>query len=164
MAKLTEQKIAEAADWVRKNGLMEHGGAKLKDFCKAMSISHECYYNWMQREIEFSAAIKKAKEQFKKQLEIDIVKSLARSATGYDYEQTTKEYRGDGSAGKLIKKVVKTVHVEPNVGAGIFLLTNLNPRDWKNKQQNDITVDTEQDNSIQVEIIDKREQIDGNGA
>lgn len=160
MAKLTKQKIAEASDWVRKNGLMEYGGALLKDFCKAMSISHECYYNWMSRDVEFSEAIKKAKEQFKKQLEVDIVKSLARSAKGYDYEQTTKEYKGDGQTGKLIKKVVKTVHVEPNVGAGIFLLTNLNPQEWQNKQRQDISLETEADNSIQVEIIDKREQVE----
>lgn len=159
MAKLTKQKIAEASDWVRKNGLMEHGGAMLKDFCKAIDICCDTYYEWMRKD-EFSEAIKKAKEQFKKQLEIDIVKSLARSATGYDYEQTTKEYRGDGSTGKLIKKVVKTVHVEPNVGAGIFLLTNLNPQEWQNKQRQDISLETEADNSIQVEIIDKREQVE----
>lgn len=40
----------------------------------------------------------------------------------------------DGKKKKLKKEVKKNIRVEPNVGAGIFLLTNLAPDRWKNKQ------------------------------
>lgn len=40
----------------------------------------------------------------------------------------------EGKKKKLKKEVRKNVRVEPNVGAGIFLLTNLAPDRWKNKQ------------------------------
>jgi hypothetical protein len=40
----------------------------------------------------------------------------------------------EGKKKKLKKEVKKNVRVEPNVGAGIFLLTNLAPERWKNKQ------------------------------
>ena len=39
--KLNEEIIQECADWVRENGLMEHGGAKLKEFCKYFSIDKQ---------------------------------------------------------------------------------------------------------------------------
>ena len=35
---------------------------------------------------------------------------------------------------KIKKEVKKNIRVEPNIGAGIFLLTNLEPDRWKNKQ------------------------------
>ena len=35
---------------------MEHGGAMLKDFCEAMDIEQETYYQWMKK-TEFSNLI-----------------------------------------------------------------------------------------------------------
>ena len=95
--------------------------------------------NWLEKS-EYSEAIKKAKEEFKDNLERDIVLSLAKVAKGYEYTQKTKEYSKSGS-GKMVvrKEVVKNVNVDPNVGAAIFLLTNIAPSRWSNKQKQEIS-------------------------
>ena len=135
MAKYTKDMIKACADWVRENGLIDYGGATLTDFCKAMSIDNMSYYRWLSKS-EFSEAIKKAKEQFRDRLEKEIVKSLANAAKGYDYDQITTEYTDVNGKPKIKKQVKKTVHIEPNVAASIFLLTNLAPERWKNRQEN----------------------------
>lgn len=138
MAKYTKDMIQACADWVRANGLIDYGGATLTDFCKAMSIDDMSYYNWMKRS-EFSEAIKKAKDQFRDSLEKDIVKSLANAAKGYEYIQTTTEYTSVNGKPNIKKQVKKNMRVEPNVGAAIFLLTNISPERWKNRQNQEVS-------------------------
>ena len=70
---------------------MEHGGAKLKDFFKAMGLHHKTYYQWLQKP-EFREAIDRAKQYFKEHLCRELVESLAKSAKGYDH-QITEENR-----------------------------------------------------------------------
>ena len=140
MAKYNKDMIQACTDWVRENGLIDYGGATLRDFCRAMGIDDMSYYNWMKRS-EFSEAIKKAKEEFRGTIEKDIVQSLANSAKGYEYTQTTTEYTDVNGKPSIKKQVKKNIRVEPNVGAAIFLLTNIAPQRWKNRQdiKTDIT-------------------------
>ncbi len=138
--------VDECADWVRENGLVDYGGAKLKDFCSHFGIGRETYYRWLKNGT-FETAIKKAKEDFMKSLENDVTVSLARAAKGYDYEQVITEYGNRDDKPYIRKQTKKTMHVEPNVGAAIFLLTNLNPEMWKNKQS------TEMSGSLAIEPI-----------
>lgn len=137
MGKYNKELVNEMADWVRENGLIEYGGAKLGDFLSHFGIDDMTYYRWL-KQSEFAVAIKKAKEDFKNNLEKDIVSSLSKAAKGYDYEQVTTEGRevqeGDKKVFKAVKQVRKTIHVECNVGAAIFLLTNIAPDSWKNRQ------------------------------
>lgn len=143
MAKYKKELVTEMCDWVRKNGLIDYGGAKLGDFCKRFGIDDVTYYNWM-RKSEYSEAIKKAKEEFKNNLETDIVFSLAKAAKGYDIEEVTTEGRevqeGDKKVFKAVKQIRKKKTIECNVGAAIFLLTNIAPDKWKNKQKQEIEV------------------------
>lgn len=149
--------VQACADWVRKNGLIDYGGATLTDFCKVMGIDDQTYYRWLCK-AEFAEAIKKAKESFRSTLENDIVKSLANAAKGYEYDQYTTEYTDVNGKPKIKKQVKKNIRVEPNVGAAVFLLTNIAPDRWKNKQDSNVSV-KEDNEPIQIEIIDKREDI-----
>ena len=157
MAKYSKDMIKACAGWVRENGLIDHGGATLTDFCKEMSIDDKTYYAWMEKS-EFSEAIKKAKEAFRDSLEKGIVESLARAAKGYEYDQLTTEYTDVNGKPKIKKQVKKNIRVEPNVAAGIFLLTNIAPGRWKNRQDGNVSVKEERE-PVQIEIIDKREDI-----
>lgn len=132
MGKYNTKIVKEMSDWIRENGLIDYGGAKLGDFCRAFGIDDVTYYNWM-RKSEFSESIKKAKEDFRGNLEISIVKSLANVARGYEYTQTQTEYKDVNGVPKIVKQTKKNVRVEPNVGAAIFLLTNIAPDKWRNK-------------------------------
>ena len=160
MAKFSSELIHECANWVRENGLMEYGGAKLKDFCAYFGIDNKTYYKWMTKS-EFSDAIKKAKDYFKKSLERDIVFSLAKAAKGHEYEQITTEYvkngKGDANVRKQVRKVIKNVHVEPNVGAAIFLLCNINPGKWQNNRYSN---DNDESNESRIEFIFKESIIE----
>lgn len=157
MAKYNKDMVQACADWVRKNGLIDFGGATLTDFCKAMGIDDQTYYRWLDK-VEFAEAIKKAKDAFRSTLENDIVKSLANAAKGYEYEQYTTEYTDVNGKPKIKKQVKKNIRVEPNVGAAVFLLTNIASDRWKNKQDSNVSV-KEDSEPIQIEIIDKREDI-----
>ena len=157
MGKYNKDMVQACADWVRKNGLIDYGGATLTDFCKVMGIDDQTYYRWLCK-AEFAEAIKKAKESFRSTLENDIVKSLANAAKGYEYDQYTTEYTDVNGKPKIKKQVKKNIRVEPNVGAAVFLLTNIAPDRWKNKQDSNVSV-KEDNEPIQIEIIDKREDI-----
>jgi hypothetical protein len=101
--------------WVAENGLMEHGGARLKDFCAHFGIDSQTYYRWLEN-ADFADAIKKGKNEFKEKLEQRLVESLSKAACGYEFEETKTEYEGK----KVKKKIVTVKNVEANVGAAIF--------------------------------------------
>lgn len=131
--KYSNEKIQECADWVRLNGLMDYGGATLADFCKAMDIGRDTYYEWMEKP-DFSDRIKNAKADFKASQEERLVESLMNSALGYEASETKTEYTSDEHGNRRPKKqTVAKKHIQPNTGAAIFLLTNIAPEKWKNK-------------------------------
>lgn len=155
MTKYSKEMVEQCAAWVRENGLMEYGGAMQKDFCAHFGIHIDTYYEWMKKP-EFSETIKKAKRDFKGSLETDIVRSLANAAKGHEYTQTMTEYKG----GEVVKKTVKNMRVEPNVGAAIFLLTNLAPERWQNRQRQELAGDVSGltvvvDNKEDAELVNK---------
>ena len=140
MAKYSKDMVQACADWVRENGLIDFGGATLTDLCKAMGIDDQTYYRWLEK-VEFAEAIKKAKEAFRDSLEKDIVKSLANAARGYEYTQTTTEYTDVNGKPCIKRQVKKNIRIEPNVAAAIFLLTNIAPERWKNRQSQNLTIE-----------------------
>lgn len=146
MAKYSQAKIKECEEWIMEHGLMDYGGAKLKDFLAAMGIHHKCYYLWLQKD-EFRAAVERAKQYFKEHLCRDLVQSLADAAKGGERETTEEhiEYRqnpADHTRPIIHRKSVKKskIFIKPDVAAAIFLLCNLDPEHYQNSQRNDITI------------------------
>lgn len=161
--KLNAKKIQECADWVEKNGLYpQRCGASVKQFCEAMGIAFKTYQRWQEND-NFVNALSRAREVFKQNTIQEVANALVRAAKGLDFTkmkekgraQVVKEY--DPKTGKKIKeytteKIVtvesyrETVFFPPDVNAAKFLLTNLDPEAWKNKQDNvtDLNVDLEE--------------------
>lgn len=126
--------------WVRENGLKDNGGATITSLCRHFGIAEMTFGRWMKRK-DFADAINSAKQHFADNLERDLVASLAKSAKGYSYVKRKTEYTSDKNGNPVIKKqTTEDVDVQPNVGAAIFLLTNIAPERWQNKiqQQADI--------------------------
>lgn len=139
--KLNDEFIKKAVQWIHENGLQDIGGATVVDYCKAMGIDKKSHYNWLKDNSTYSTAIESAKEHYRSTLETDIVKSLAKLAKGYSYEKVKTEYGNDKNGRpKILKQTKEKVEVLPSVGAGVFLLTNLNPDVWKNKLQTDSSI------------------------
>lgn len=155
MAKYSTKKCEEVEEWISKHGLIEYGGAKLKDYCEQMGINEKSHRNWKKQYREYSEAIDRGKETFKATHTRKLFGTLMEAATGYEKTVTdeTTEYRPDPAnpENAIIRKQVrnkKTIHVQPNVVAAIFLLCNLDPEHFKNRQQNDISIkkpDTEEE-------------------
>lgn len=154
--KYNEAKIQECAEWVRLHGLMEYGGATLQEFCRDMNIDDMTHYAWT-RKSEYSEAIKKAKADFRDSLEKNIVTSMAQAATGYEYEETSTEYGNAEGKPYVKKKTITKKRVQANVAAGIFLLTNIAPERWKNKQN---TEHTGQIDTGITFVVENEEQVD----
>lgn len=132
----------ECAEWVMENGLREYGGASVKEFCARFGISDHTYENWMNQRPEFAEMIAAAKAVYKAGLERRIVRSLGRVAVGFDWKQTSTEKTVDTDGKEHVRKVTeKNMKELPNVGAAVFLLTNLAPERWKNRQVQDVKSD-----------------------
>lgn len=133
--KLNNDLINDITRWVRENGLKDNGGATITSLCRHFGIAEMTFGRWMKRK-DFAEAINSAKQHFADNLERDLVASIAKSAKGYSYVKRKTEYTSDKNGNPVIKKqTTEDVDVQPNVGAAIFLLTNIAPERWQNKQQ-----------------------------
>lgn len=138
--KRTAELTYDILKWVRENGLKDNGGATVASLCSTFGIAKMTFGRWMRRK-DFAEAINSAKQHFADNLERELVASLAKSAKGYSYVKRKTEYTSDKDGRPVIKKqITEDVDVQPNVGAAIFLLTNIAPERWQNKiqQQADI--------------------------
>lgn len=161
--KLSKDKILECAEWVEKNGLYpQRCGASIKQFCEAQGITFKTYQSWC-RNSNFSTALTRARDVFKQNTIQEVTNALVKAARGLDFTKTKQKGRAqvvkeyDPKTGRKIKeytteKIVtvesyrETVYFPPDVNAAKFLLTNLDPDSWKNKQDNvtDLNVDLEE--------------------
>ena len=144
-------KIAEAEAWVERNGLHPQPcGATIREFCKAMGISDETFRRW-QENVEFVDALTRAREKFRATTIVEVENALVKAALGVDFtkEKTeakaekvveydpktgkkVKEYMGDA---KVVKATRETMYYPPDIKAAIFVLTNMAPDTWKQKQE-----------------------------
>ena len=110
--------------------------------CKKVGISKSTFYEWLESYPDFSDSLKKARKEFRETIVQTLEQSLWKRAAGYEIEESKNEYRTlkDGSK-VLVKSSEITKHFPPDTGALIFALTNLDPENWKNKQDNRLSVD-----------------------
>lgn len=147
MAKYSLRKCEEAEEFISAHGLIEYGGAKLKDYCEQMGIDEKSHRNWKKLHREYRDAIERGRDKFKATHTRKLFGTLMEAAVGGEKVVTdeTTEYRPDprNPENAVIRKQVrnkKTIYVQPNVVAAIFLLCNLDPEHFKNRQQNDISI------------------------
>lgn len=132
--KLNDDLINDIMRWVCENGLKVNGGATIASLCRHFGISEMTFGRWMQKKA-FADAINSARQYFADNLEHELVSSLAKSAKGYAYVKRKTEYISDKNGNPAIKKqTTEDIDVPPNIGAAIFLLTNVAPERWQNKQ------------------------------
>lgn len=172
--KLNAAKIQEAEAWVEKNGLHPQAcGATVKDFCKAMGISDETFRRW-KKNVAFVDALTRAREVFAQTTVREVSNALVKAARGVDFTKIKEEAKAekvvefDPKTGKKVReymgelKTVKayreTVYFPPDTKAAMFVLTNLDPENWKNKQ--DTTVHTPDGVRIIVENEEQKRRIE----
>ena len=95
-------------------------------------------------------------EYYKVTVKVEVDTGLINKA-GEPKIKKHKEYRPnqDGTRGQLVKMVEdeERVVVPPNVGAAIFLLTNLDPERYQNRQKSDIVLKKDEEKEMTLEEI-----------
>lgn len=167
--KLTAAKIKECSEWVEKHGLHPQPcGAPIGEFCRAMGIDPRTYNRWSKLP-EVSDALNAARAKYAAHIVYDVENALVKAALGIEvevkkekakaFDEVIREY--DPVTGKLIRetKTKKLVTVEatrerryftPDVKAAQFVLTNLAPEVWKNRQEQ--TVRTTEGGAVQITV------------
>ncbi len=136
--KLKKELIRQIEEWVSDNGLIDFGGATLKEFCAHFGIDNKSYYNWLKKS-DFSEALTRARERFRESVENRAARSLMKQVEGYRYttKKTKAVYVNNGQGQPMIVKQDITtydVDVQPDTQATIFLLTKINPGKWGNAE------------------------------
>ena len=123
--------------------------------CKKVGISKSTFYEWLESYPDFSASLKKARKEFRETIVQTLEQSLWKRAAGYEIEESKNEYRTLKDGSKVLVKSSKiTKHFPPDTGALIFALTNLDPENWKNKQDNRLSVD-ESVGGFKISVVHK---------
>ncbi len=146
--KYSKELVKVAYEWVKEHGLIDYGGAQVQDFVAMLGVDDQTYRRWLVSKDEFRQAIEKAKEEYKAGLTHKLHETLSMVATGYEKEVTESEYRPnpkDETKPILSKFKKKKVIFEPNVGAAIFLITNLDPEHYQNRQNSNIALKAKAD-------------------
>lgn len=149
--KYTLEKAQECVEWVEQHGLIDNYGATLDEFLAAMSISKQTYYNWCKK-LTFLTAIKKAHQHWRHKAPLEIYNKLLHKARGYDRQLTkTKTYYSVKLGETITETITETHHYPPDTGAAIFLLTNLDPENFKNRNTQETNLKIKEGSKIVVE-------------
>ena len=138
---LTDDGITRLTGWAR-------DGLTNIQIAANMGIAERTFTEWIARFPAIDAALKKGKEP----VDIQVENALLKRALGYDYEETITEIEdlGGGKTKKHVRKVVK--HVPPDTTAQIFWLKNRKPKQWRDKTEQAVSIETE-DLSPLVELL-----------
>lgn len=116
------------------------------EVCRMVKIHPDTYYTWIKEFPEFSDAIKKAEAERMAVFVVEAKKSLLRKIQGYTVQERHITTVGSGKFdvnGKEIPRIkeqkVVDKHFQPDTAAIIFTLTNGEPENWKNRQNNEVT-------------------------
>ena len=138
---LTADSLTRLTGWARDGLTDDQIAAKI-------GINRATLYDWYNRHPDIHNAVKRGKEPVDTQVE----NALLKRALGYDYEETVTEVEdlGGGKTKKHVRKVTR--HVAPDTTAQIFWLKNRKPKQWRDKLEATVDIDTE-DLSPLVELL-----------
>jgi transcriptional regulator with XRE-family HTH domain len=133
---LTEEGLNRLQGWKR-NGLTD------EQIAEKMGIGSTTLYRWMNDYREIREALKTGKED----ADMLVENALFQSAMGYDYEEITEELKWDNKTRSYVMKVTKRQkkHQAPSNTAQIFWLKNRRAEQWRDKVENNITLNEDSD-------------------
>lgn len=165
--KYTEKSIAEARVWIETHGVSQPGGCTIRQCCEALGISDDTWRAWLNKP-EFADMVQEAQAVFHKNTVKEVENALLRAALGYNATNTRKDVTTDKEADakgnpvivrQVEKEVTETRHIAPNVGAAIFLLCNMEPERWQQKQSTDLNVGGTLP-QLSIKILENGEAVD----
>ena len=101
------------------------------EIAQSLGVNMDTLQQWRKQYPDFSDAIKGSKDQ----ADAPVVKSLYQRALGYKYQEKRVVQNPDGTT----RKEITEKEVAPDVTACIFWLKNRQPKDWRDKHEQEIT-------------------------
>lgn len=155
------KKFKECEAWIAEHGLMDYGGAQLQQYCKAMGIHDTTHRKWLQRYKEYAEALERGKAIFKHNHTRKLFNTLMEAAVGgeRETEEENSEFRPDAEGNPQIHRMLRQkrkTYVKPDTTAAIFLLCNLDPEHWRQRQDNNVAFKKpETENEMSLEEINE---------
>lgn len=125
-------------EWLEPDGLMRieawaREGLTDANIAEKIGINVTTLYAWQRDYPQISKALKKGKTPVDKEVE----NLLLKRARGYNYDETTEEWRPNQETGELelVSKKVQRKHMPPDTTAQIFWLKNRRPDLWRDKPE-----------------------------
>lgn len=127
--------------------LLSNDSFTVVEICEDIGLAESTFYKWYDEKSEFSEAVDAARQKFNENLIPEAKKSLKKLVTGYTVVETKTVTADTGKkneeTGAPIVKVKEhskiEKHIQPNFNAVAFALTNMDPDNWKNKQNTELT-------------------------
>ena len=127
--------MAKYDHWITEEGLIKiegwaRDGLTNEQIAHNIGINPDTLYTWIKKYPDIAESLKRGKEVVDRQVE----NALFKSAIGYMYEEETVTNAGD--------VVTTRKYAKPNTTAQIFWLKNRKPDTWRDRQEQDVNVNT----------------------
>lgn len=102
-----------------------------------LGVGKTTFYKMLNEHSELSELLKKGKEI----VDYEVENALLKRALGYEYDESTYEVKYDEKQEKYVEVLTKKVtkQVSPDTTAQIYWLNNRKPKQWRNKQDIDLS-------------------------
>lgn len=134
--------------------LLESWARKLSNeqIATNIGIAPKTLYDWMKKYPEINEALSKGKEVVVSEVE----NALIKRALGFEYEEITYEtlpIEDDDGNQRYFETPVKRVkkYQAPDTTAAIFALKNMDPANWRDKQ--DLEINGDKGGAIKINIV-----------
>lgn len=123
-------------------------GATDQEVADSFGVSVRTIHRWKKDHPEFAEVVLQSKEVADAKVE----RSLYQLATGCEYTNTDTEITIDKDGNQKPAKIKKTtVQAKPDTGAVCFWLKNRKPQEWRDRREEVIITDIDQDAITDVE-------------
>lgn len=127
--------MAKYDHWITEEGLIKiegwaRDGLTNEQIAHNIGINPDTLYTWIKKYPDIAESLKRGKEVVDRQVE----NAMFKAAIGYMYEEETVTNAGD--------VVTTRKYAKPNTTAQIFWLKNRKPDTWRDRQEQDVNVNT----------------------
>lgn len=149
-----------AREYIEENGLIQFGGAGIKEYSAHLGINPGSHYKWLEKYPEYAEMVEKAVETYRLNHTKKLYDALMDAALGGYHETSTEdvEYKpnpADASKAMIARKKTHRdkKYFKPDTTAAIFLMTNLNPKDFTNRYRAEVDAKVEKKEELSREAI-----------
>ena len=140
MAKYTKKLVDQICSLIKKDCYT------IAELCSLSGITRETYYAWLKSHPDFSDAVTRAREDYDQLVVKEAKNSLMKKIRGYTAQEIRTVMVDAGKPGtdgkplpKVKERTVIEKHIQPDIQAIIFTLTNKAPDEYKIRQTTEVT-------------------------